>query len=51
MFEAMDESSVSARQLLTQSGADPGGGMGPHAPPLFGADQALNAEVYRALST
>ena len=26
MFEAMDESSVSARQLLTQSGADPGGG-------------------------
>ena len=32
------------------SGADPGGGHGGPMPPPFGTEQALNAEVYRALS-
>ena len=39
-------------QYLGTSGADQGGGggaWGAHAPP-FGTEQALNAEVYRALS-
>ena len=31
-------------------GADPGGGHGGPMPPPFGTEQALNAEVYRALS-
>ena len=32
------------------AGADPGGGHGGPMPPPFGTEQALNAEVYRALS-
>ena len=36
--------------ITSRSGADPGGGAwGAHAPP-FGTEQALNAEVYCALS-
>ena len=42
---------VDLQRVVNRSGADPGGGgaWGAHAPP-FGTEQALNAEVYRALS-
>ena len=38
--------------MYTVPAADPGGGgaSGAHAHPPFGTEQALNAEVYRALS-
>ena len=44
-------STVSRKPLsIVGAGADPGGGHGGPMPPPFGTEQALNAEVYRALS-